>query len=448
MKQKVRIIFAALAMAFMLSACLHTAVNDNSEHIEETALPSDSVSAADRTDTDEPMGKTVLTMAVVDAPEFVHASYIAMEFNNQSDKYKDYSDGGEYNLETAKMKLNVDIGSGNIPDLICFSALSPYTFISHGYLTDLLPYLDEDEDLSRDDISILNALTKEGGLYFISDRFAFETGCGLYSEFGDRYGWTLDDYIKKESTMPSGSEIIYNITCESLLEYIVSRYVSDSIDWANGACDLNNDKFISLLEAGKSINETPEPTDNSLLDFTYGPIRVAQGTLVMALSYCTDAAKLAYEEYKAGTKLSFIGWPTVDGSNGSNIFLTSPIGVCSYTENPDGCWEFIKYMLIDHDDGYDSLAVYKPALLDSIEYLKKEEIPQIFGDGVLMTDEDAERFLDLLADTDHLAINDDAVMSIVNEETMAYFDGKQTVKKAAELIQSRVQLYVSAPMIK
>lgn len=436
MSKKISRIFGvALAMVLLLSACADTTVNGRDGYSDEAAAASNPV----------PSGKTALTMAVVYNPDFIHASYIAQEFNNQSDKYKivikDYSDGGTYDLETAKMKLNVDIGS--CPDLIGFTALSPYVFVSHGYLMDLLPYIDADEDLSRDDISILKALTKEGGLYFISDQFTFTTGCGKYSTFGDRHGWSLDEYLEIENSRSSEAETIYNITHESFLDYIVSRYVADSIDWSNGVCDLNNGTFISLLEAAAQIKESPEPTDPSLMDFTYDSVRVAQGTLVMGLSYCTNPAKLAYDEYMAGERLSFIGWPTVDGSNGSDINLQSPVGICTYTENPDGCWEFIKYMLIDHSDGYDSISVYKPALLDVIEYAKKEKISQFSNGSVLMTDEDAERFLELLADTEHLAINDEAVMSIVTEEAMAYFDGKQTVERTAELIQSRVQLYVS-----
>lgn len=417
-----RILFLIMAIILLLSAC--TSV-DSGETENVTAK------------------KTLLTMAVVGNYEY--ATALVVGFNNQSEKYeitaKNYTSSEEYNLEQAKMRLNTEIGSGNIPDLILFDELSPYTFISRGYLMDMLPLLDADEDITEDDISIFDALTQEGGLYFLSDSFGISTGIAKYSDFGDRYGWSLDEYLEIEKSRPDDAETINNMTYEIFLKYYIAKYVADSIDWNNTTCNLNNDTFIALLESGTKIKHTPAKTNPQQVDFTPGAIRVAQGALVMSVTYCHNPAVLAYEEFMAGEKLSFIGRPTIDGSNGSDIELI-PIGICTYTENQEGCWEFMKYLLTSFDDDF-GLAMYRPLLMEQIEYAKKEVITQTYGDGVLMTDENVERFLDFLADIKHLRINDDAVMSIVNEEAMAYFDGKQTVEKAAELIQSRVQLYVS-----
>lgn len=459
-KITVRIFSIALAMILLLSAC-GTAAAPESE--SAGAAPAESTTAPDNVTPDaepnaeepaepeEPEGEVELTMAVVSYMQYISATYLVGEFNNQSDKYKitikDYSDGDEYDRDTAIMRLNVDIGSGKFPDLILFDwEMAPYSYISHGYLLDMLPLIDADEDMSRDDIAILKALTKEGGLYFLNSDFAINSGVGLYSRFGDRFGWTLDEYLEIESESNGQYEMVYTMTSEIFIESIVSRYITDSIDWTNGVCDINNDTFIALLEAGKKIQENPEAKDPGIMTSSTYPARlVANGKRIMAVQYITNVAELAYQESLGGERFSFIGEPTIDGSNGSSISL-NPIGICAYTEKTKGCWAFMKYLLTEKEINH-GLPVYRPRLMEEIENAKVEVIEQdnawLYGESVLITDEDAERFLALLEDTEHLYINDKAVMDIVTEEAMAYFNGGQSVERTAELIQSRVQIYVS-----
>lgn len=460
-KITVRIFSVVLAMILLLSAC-GTAAAPESE--TASAAPAESTPAPDYATPDagpnaegpaepeEPEGEVELTMAVVSYMQYIDATYLVGDFNNQSDKYKitikDYSDGDEYDRDTAIMKLNVDIGSGKFPDLILFDwEMAPYNYISHGYLLDMLPLIDADEDMSRDDIAILKALTKEGGLYFLDSDFALDTAYGQYSRFGDRYGWTLDEYLEIQEETQGQVDIIYNMTVENFIESILARYVMDSIDWTNGVCDLQNDQFIALLEAGGKIQERPENLEPGYIMTrdNYPAKLVAKGAQIINVAVCMNVAQLAYQESLGGERFSFVGLPTIDGSNGSSISI-NPIGICTYTEHPKGCWEYMKYMLTEKEINH-GLPVYKPRLMEELENAKVEVVEQdnaaLFGESVLITDEDAERFLDLLEDTEHLYINDKAVMDIVTEEAMAYFNGGQSVERTAELIQSRVQLYVS-----
>ena len=55
-----------------------------------------------------------------------------------------------------------------------------------------------------------------------------------------------------------------------------------------------------------------------------------------------DASKIAFDRYRGGETLAYIGWPTVDGSGGTDVGLQYPIGISAITEYTDGCWEFVK----------------------------------------------------------------------------------------------------------
>ncbi len=390
-------------------------------------------------------GKTELYIASVVNQYETGMTYIINDFNESSDEYrlviKDYSDGGELDFEAALTRLNVDIGSGNCPDLILFTGgLSPYTFYRRSYLADLLPYLDTDGGISREDLSVLEPFLIDGRLYYISQGFNLETGVGDYSVFGERYGWTLSEYFELEAAMPDGCEMLYNITAESFIEYISERYLRTAIDWDSGICDFDNDTFISILEAGMRIQENPEPTDPNSMDFTYGPVRVAEGTLVMALTWVDNVGKLAFEEMMAGRDLSYIGWPTVDGSCGSDIYPYKTVAAFSTSAHIEGCWEFIEFMLLNYpmDGSNRYMPMYRPMLEQQLENAKT-----VAPDGGAVMDEgDVEQFWALLDEVENVALYDETVLGIIAEEAAVFLAGDCDAAKAAESVQSRVSLYI------
>ena len=388
-------------------------------------------------------GKTELILATISDPFFMGLSTIVSEFNDESDEYtlvfKDYSEGGQYDAEQAKMRLNVDMGSGKYPDLIYFSTgLSPYPFISHGYLSDISEFFDS--EIGPGDIAIAKALDINGGIYFISSRFYIETHIASYDRFGDRYYWTLDEYLEIEKNMPPGEDTMYNTTKEYFLRKLSSRYLSLAIDWQAGTCDFNNPDFIEILKASTRINENLEDIEN--MNYAPGAVRVAEGSIVAISTWINRVWMLAYNEALAGEQLSLIGCPTVDGSCGSDVFIDNPFGIVSQSGNEEGCWEFIKYILENAPTSDNGLSVYLPDLMAEFNRAKSEE-NGVLGVYLTLTDTDIERFFNLLNEIDTVAVYDEKVLEIIEDESSALFNGERTAEETAELIQSRVSLYVS-----
>ena len=367
----------------------------------------------------------------------------ALRFNDGNEDYYveiiDYTMSGAFTEAEALMRLNTEMLSGKIPDMICFSSLSPHTFIGKGYLVDMREYFEADDEINLDDIAIAKALESEGGVYYIGNEFFLETMLGLHSSFGDRYGWKFAEYLDMEAARPPGAETLYNTTKAQFLRRIGGRYIRTAIDWKNGSCDFDNDVFIEILNASARVKENPEDTNNMV--FGPGAPRVANGTLIGASSWCDYVWKLAQEEAMAGCRLSFIGWPTVDGSCGSDIYLSEPLGIASQSANGAGCWEFIKFMLMDveHTDaGLHGLPTYLPALEGRVDDAKNnQDLP------LQMSETDAERFFDLLFAVDSIAIYDETVLKIIKDESGALFNGDKTTSDVARIIQSRVGIYVA-----
>lgn len=365
---------------------------------------------------------------------------VVSDFNSRNDNYNvqilDYSDNGTFESEIALSRLNTEILSGHYPDMICFSYINPYPYISKGLLVNLETLFNRDEEINIEDIAIANALDSHDGIYYISGAFNFETLVGRYSDFGDRYGWTLAEYLDLERTLPDDVETIHNMTKESFINCIVSRYIRTAIDWDNCKCNFNTPEFMELLEAGSRIRETPENSAN--MSYGYGSAKVGEGTRIASLSWVQTVWELAYEEQMAGCKLSFIGWPTADGSCGSDVYLIEPVGMINQGENTAGCWEFVKFMLLCPDMNADSLPVYTPLLQAKVDEAKdNKDIP------VQLSDYDTERFYSLVSEMENVAIYDETVLDIIHKESAPFFNGDKTAEEAAQLIQSKVSIYVA-----
>ena len=61
-----------------------------------------------------------------------------------------------------------------------------------------------------------------------------------------------------------------------------------------------------------------------------------------------------------------------------------------------------------------------------------------------MTQEEADEYMDIIANTTATVANaDEQLMAIISEEAEAFFNGQRTAEDAAAMIQSRASIYVS-----
>lgn len=260
-----------------------------------------------------------------------------------------------------------------------------------------------------------------------------------YDIFGDRYGWSLQEYLDIDKSN-SDADTLYNTTKESFLCHLANRYSLTAIDWAKGSCDFQNADFIDILSTAKSIRENPEPEDFTELDFTPAAIRVANGTLTAAAEWVDSISKLPSEEDLAGKKLSYIGWPTVDSECGSDILLQNPVGIFSCSENKDGAWDFIKYLVSNDElrNTKNGFPVYSPWLENDIFTALNED-----DEKVAVSENDVTRFYALLDNIENISMYDEQVTNIILEEATYFFEDIKSAQETARIIQSRLQSYVS-----
>ena len=419
--------------------------------------------------------KKTLTLATMSIDYNSRSAII--NFNKTNQNYViEVLDYSEYNTDddyTAGLtKLTTELMTGNMPDILDLSSLPENQLAAKGMLEDLYPYIDNDPELSRDDIfeSVRKALEVNGKLYTTCSGFSIMTVMGASSVVGDTPGWTVDEFEAALATMPEGCTPFDAYTTRgNIVNYMLALDIDSYVNWETGECNFDTDGFKKLLEF---VNLFPETFDYENYDWSADgntPERVASGKQMLVSTYLSDFSD--YQMYKAifGGKLTFIGYPTEHGT-GNMISPVSGYAMSSKCSDKDAAWSFLRQFYTEDYQNKNTwympsnTAAFDKKLKDAMtpEYQKDEngnyildengnkvEVSQggwgwgsVQIDIKAVTQEEADQILDLINTTTKVYKYDESISKIVLEEAAAYFAGQKSVDDVAKLIQSKVNIYV------
>ena len=145
----------------------------------------------------------------------------------------------------------------------------------------------------------------------------------------------------------------------------------------------------------------------------------------------------------------------------------SLIGMNAKSKNKDGVWQFLRMSITKeaqerNDDMQWGFPIMKSAMEERfIEDMTEEyyELPDgtkeirpkstwggYYGENIEVyaaTEEQVEFVRDFIKSVDTIFYYDEEINNIIQEETAAYFEGQKSPKEVAEIIQNRIQIYVS-----
>lgn len=426
-----------------------------------------------KTPADQVKQKTTLTFATMSLNYEIMP--LIIKFNKENPDYRiEIADYSEFNTEedykAGATKLNTEIISGNVPDIISIDNLPYKQYAAKGLLEDLYPFIDNDSDISRDNFiqSILKATESGGKLYTLSPTFNVMSIIGASSVVGDKPGWTLDDMQKimeqhHEADFPFGAYM----TRDNILQYICMLNLDSFMDWQTGQCSFDSEGFKNLLKFSSTFPESIEYPEN-------GENYLDESTLIsdgrQLFSFYTSSDFTDYQWYKAlfGGAITYKGLPTEKGV-GNIARITGGIAMTTSCKHKDGAWQFIKMLL---DEKYQNgmwgypitQSAFDKKLTDAMDLYQKdgdgnyildengEKIPAS-GGGMSsenfsvefgpITREDADQITALISSVEHTATFDDELINIITEETAAYFAGEKSLDETASVIQSRISIYIN-----
>jgi ABC-type glycerol-3-phosphate transport system substrate-binding protein len=351
----------------------------------------------------------------------------------------------------------VEISGINIPQLA-----------AKGAFEDLSTWLDKSSSLSKSDFyeNIIDSATYNDCLVYIPRTFNIQTLSGKTSVVGEKRGWSIDDIIALSKEYPDAQLMEYG-TKSSMLYYMMAYNQDSFIDYTTGKCSFDSDGFKKILEFVASFPDEYDWSDDG--DST--PTKLSNGQILLYSDYISELEDLQLAPALFGEDVTFIGYPTVDGSVGCMLNTNGGYAMLSKAQNKEGAWAFIEYYL-NRDDtmfswGFPSKKADMQALIDDaldIEYLTDENGQLVLDEdgnpisteshGGMgwddweyeyrdVTQEEVDLFLELVAEASPASDTDDQIMSIITEETESYFAGQKSVDDVASVIQSRIQLYIN-----
>lgn len=431
---------------------------------------------------DDVPDKEVLTLATY--YRNTDLSKKVVEFNKASETlritvkdYSEYSTQDDYSAGITK--LNNEIISGNIPDIIaCSSRLSIANYANKGFLADFYELIEKDETIKLEDYceNVFEAYAIDGKLYELPTSFYVQTVYGKTGIFGEETSLSWDKLNSILAQYPDAKPF-GEWTKDDVLSTALRYSYNEFVDEVTGACSFDSDNFKSLLEF---VNTFPDEIDYDALyaDDDYW--------LTMQTQYMDDRTLLTsstiysvyegwYNAYSSFLEsVTPVGFPTDDGM-GSTINAINSFAISAKSANVDGAWEFVRSFIlpeaqlaekeyegdyVDNRYAYWGLPVLKEALYDAAAVAQEEayyiedgekypleDSAWINNESIPLgkpSDEEVWRIVDFILSVNKKASDDyEKALEIISEEAAGYFSGAKSVDDVAAVIQSRMSILVS-----
>ncbi len=404
-----------------------------------------------------------------------------IRFNRNSNvriKVLDYS---EYNTDedwnAGLTKLTTEIMAGTMPDIIALDGLPYQQMAARGLLEDLYPYIDRDSEISRDDFlpNVLRALEEGGKLCSTVTTFTVATLAGASRVVGDEPGWSFDELRAALATMPEGCTVLDEFTTSG--DILRAELTIDSdyyIDWESGKVNFDSEAFTDLLEFSKLFPNYFDSYNYNWDEYESESVRIADGRQLLVKMNLGSFDDILSTEAQFGGSMTYIGYPTVSGV-GSYLNIQSGYGISSACTDKETAWQFLRGFMTENalrNTGYYWGFPANRKLLEkkleeamTVEYRKDgqgnyilddngERIPEsrggFWGEGMdepiefyALTQEQADKVMEVIEKTDKLYMENTAVLDIIFEQTDAFYSGQKTAAEVAKIVQGKMLIYVN-----
>ena len=403
--------------------------------------------------------KTTLTLACRQLPEAL--SRAIQKFNRQSADcrvvVRDYTTMAASGID----RLTTDLNAGNMPDLFCMEGVDEQTLVNKGYLEDLWPYIDNDEQLDREALvqPAFDAMSVDGKLYTVTRGFTLESTLGLKALVGDEPGWSFaefDQLVKNTPDLESYGNIYFDRSYA--LDQFLELYTGNYINWEAEEAYFDSPEFIEAMEY---LMLYPEEVNRRRGD---------------APNYWMPEGKELFTRYELrrlweyeSAKISRVGHSDIAvwkgypglGGNGSAIHPQLQSAMASTGEHKEAAWSFLRTMLLPENqdfyrddnshsasDGFPTnKAVFDEMVQNYIEPWSNENYTRgainNYGEKITIdpwTQEDIDAFYALIEGATVVVRPQETIAAILRDEINRFFAGQQDAQTAAKAIQNRVQL--------
>ncbi|MBO7453734.1 MAG: carbohydrate ABC transporter substrate-binding protein [Clostridiales bacterium] len=423
-------------------------------------------------------GKTVLSVGYLGYPSYATLKGI-YEFNNSNDKYyaklsNKYAESDDYdyskykdmtseeidvalNKEAAEVANNlaIDLISGDAPDVL-MGTDSLLQIKNDNYLEDLSSKFSSDFNEADYFVNVLNGGKSGDKLYSVPLTFTVVGIAAKEEEAGSGVGFTYAEYQAFVKKYLNGYDPMYYGSRMGVFENLWSASSHNFYD-ENGNIDIKNDDFRELLDYIKEyIPEDSRNEDSEGMIYDYGKFDSEESmSQVGEMAYYNNIYSHLYNcqrDLKATVKV--YGYPSRE-QQGPMVQIEDSVSISSSAVNPDGAWDFVKFMLssdMQSDKNLGSNPVNKEAcraaskeILDSEnKYAKRaiKEDPQNARYYHVFDDDIIDDYIAILESADQYYTSDPSVLVVLEEEISAYLADQKGFDDVADIIQDKTKTII------
>lgn len=385
--------------------------------------------------------------------------------------YSEYVVDG--NPDAAVTKYQSDMLAGDTADIVENNGLPFASYVRKGLYEDLNPWFEQDESFDTDDyfMNYFEALETDGKLCRLNFSFNVSTFAAKTEFVGSTQPpLTFSEFWNMTQNLPEGMDILYGLNDHGLINTLCTPNLDCFVDKETATCSFDTPEFVSLLEqcAGYiSYDEQNQMWSN----FTSEESNAYWNAEKYAYRNNTALLKNVqlHEPYEwhrviagdfGGAEVTMLGTPSADkNGNGGRFLSTGGLAMSSLSEHKEEVWEFFRTLLSEnYQNEVYSLPVLRSVLQKRMDAAMKSVLPEdsteidVYrswhgADGAIpignATQEEMDAFLAYVEGVTEINDTDPQIHTIFWEEAEMYLAGDQSAEKCAEMIQSRVSLYLS-----
>ncbi|MDR2590039.1 MAG: hypothetical protein LBC71_03505, partial [Oscillospiraceae bacterium] len=358
---------------------------------------------------------------------------------------KDYYDpNSDIKLDEAIVRFHLDLLTGAAPDIIWIEysrstdlAELRDALITQGYLSDLYDFIDSDQVLSREDFfpNILKGYEDRNGLLpVIYNRFLLTTMISVDPSI-TRETWTVNEFFKVmnntinlENTEPLGG-----LTGVDFVLTMVELMSDEFINYDTNNCYFDSDAFIHLLELTTHIFENPDSYSFWNPDPNFSELISEKIFVDLVRTYWLRGWIIGEDRhgFPDNFEYNFIGVPSASGGK-HLVHIPNTFSIFESSQNKDTAWQFVREALLPK------------ATITGMRYLTlRIDDFEEYMSSTSMSIERETALWDMVNSATVLKTINGTLLALITESVEDYINGLQTAERTAEIIQSKVSIYLS-----
>lgn len=363
-------------------------------------------------------------------------------------------------------QFNLDIATGNAPDIIDVRAFNPDMCINQDLLEDLSTYMENSRIVSKDDIidSVLSVTERNGKIYYVASAFDIFTITAKENDINDFSGWNTEEMCSYIDYNGDNAMPFYSSENKSvMLEEFMGGGAITFVDYSTNECFFDGDNFKMLM---KLCNEKGVDGDYDIEEVVNKVAKDINDGKVLFHAGHTAFNNIQVLKNVFGANTLYVGYPSED-RNGHYFNFQSCLGIYSNSANKEEAWQLLELMIseeyqynnLDYDGDIiptrkDCLKELERSMCATEPYYDKNnrKIKPVEGTWKWgqfeisiepLSQDEVKQFEDLIYKTDKIYGQDWMLMNIIMEESAYYFNGERGLDETANIIQSRAQVYIN-----